>query len=316
MKCKQCGKLVKNISSLQKKRNKNFFCKKECYLKYVRRDKIPNVDFFNKIDSEEKAYWLGFIVADGNVHKNGHVLQINLNGKDECHLQKFANLFEKKVKRSFYYNKSKNATYDSAYLSLSCAKIWKSLVDIGVVPNKTCADQSLILNSIKDDMFAHFLRGLFDGDGSISYSTVKDRIICNTSFAGEHRLLLRIKCNIRNILGLGNIKIDIRDKISVLRWGGARQASAISNLMYTNANIFLDRKRNIFDKLSSISFKGKFFGVTQTANGKWNASIIKNNKRIHIGNFLEEREAAVAYDKIAVEIGKPSYKINFYKDRR
>ena len=54
-----------------------------------------NHDFFESIDSEEKAYWLGFIMADGCVYKGSDGsslrLQINLKGSDVEHLQKFQN---------------------------------------------------------------------------------------------------------------------------------------------------------------------------------------------------------------------------------
>ena len=43
---------------------------------------IYNRDFFEKIDSEEKAYWAGFIAADGNVRKDFHKMRIELNIKD------------------------------------------------------------------------------------------------------------------------------------------------------------------------------------------------------------------------------------------
>ena len=48
-----------------------------------------NHNYFENIDTKEKAYWLGFIYADGNVNKAGSTLRINLQGKDHLHLAKF-----------------------------------------------------------------------------------------------------------------------------------------------------------------------------------------------------------------------------------
>ena len=48
-----------------------------------------NRNIFNKIDSEEKAYWLGFIVADGYLNINKHMLRIKLGNRDRSHLIKF-----------------------------------------------------------------------------------------------------------------------------------------------------------------------------------------------------------------------------------
>ena len=51
-----------------------------------RRKYALNEAFFEIIDSEEKAYWLGFIAADGCVYRR--TLSINLNIKDKAHLEK------------------------------------------------------------------------------------------------------------------------------------------------------------------------------------------------------------------------------------
>ena len=53
-----------------------------------------NIDFFNKIDSKEKAYWLGMLYADGNVYKrseNWFNTQLGVNKKDRMIIDRFAN---------------------------------------------------------------------------------------------------------------------------------------------------------------------------------------------------------------------------------
>ena len=53
-------------------------------------------NFFEKIDSEAKAYWLGFLYADGYIHrnyKNGKIksmsLELSLKSEDRAHLENF-----------------------------------------------------------------------------------------------------------------------------------------------------------------------------------------------------------------------------------
>lgn len=53
---------------------------------------------FDSIDTEEKAYWLGFIFADGNVSKRDNTFEMTLSGKDIAHLEKF-NKFVKHTRR-------------------------------------------------------------------------------------------------------------------------------------------------------------------------------------------------------------------------
>ena len=56
-----------------------------------------NLDFFNIIDSSDKAYWIGFICADGHVHRDYKqvCLQIGLSSVDKLHLHKLAKIFNK-----------------------------------------------------------------------------------------------------------------------------------------------------------------------------------------------------------------------------
>lgn len=49
---------------------------------------------FDSIDTEEKAYWLGFIFADGNISQVGHKFEMNLGGKDYDHLDKLRKFFK------------------------------------------------------------------------------------------------------------------------------------------------------------------------------------------------------------------------------
>lgn len=48
-----------------------------------------NRHIFDNIDNEEKAYWLGFILADGYLNLDKHMLRIKLGNKDKQHLIKF-----------------------------------------------------------------------------------------------------------------------------------------------------------------------------------------------------------------------------------
>ena len=63
-----------------------------------------NLDFFHEINTEEKAYWIGFICADGNVSKTKNLLQINLSYKDVSHLKKIGNIFG----RDYYEGRTLN----------------------------------------------------------------------------------------------------------------------------------------------------------------------------------------------------------------
>ena len=68
-----------------------------------------NEEIFNQIDSKEKAYWFGFLCADGSIHKsctNQYVIQCKLNLNDIDHLEKMKLFFE--TNKPLYINTKNN----------------------------------------------------------------------------------------------------------------------------------------------------------------------------------------------------------------
>lgn len=270
---------------------------------------MKNETYFDSIDSEEKAYWLGFIVADGNLNRNETVMQINLSSKDSLHLEKLGNILGQPVKQTSWQKNGKNL--GGCYLAFSSKRCWRSLYDMGLRPAKTHEDQSVVWFNLKADLKRHFIRGLFDGDGCVSFSRSGNKFLCSASICGERRLVELVQDHLSDRLGISKSKNEHRNLLTITRWSGARQVGAIEDYLYKNSSVYLERKRSIFRSIRKQPKKGQFFGVTKTSSGKWNASIRDKNKRLHIGNFETAEEAARAYDEQAIRIGKPVYKLNF-----
>lgn len=125
-----------------------------------------NEFYFNKIDTPEKAYWLGFLYADGCVHSHNYEVSINITDKE--HVEKFK-------KAIGAINHRITETMDSRWknakilyqLSIKDKQLHNDLIKWGCIPQK-----SLQLNSfpnIPRDYVSHFIRGYFDGDGSLHY---------------------------------------------------------------------------------------------------------------------------------------------------
>lgn len=152
-----------------------------------------NVNFFDSIDSEEKAYWLGFMYADGWINKNNTSWNIGLALKldDLSHLQKFGKAIEKE-----HITFSKVA----CKISLGSKHMFNTLRNYGCVERK-----SLILQFPKEEIFVsknlirHFIRGYFDGDGCVSY-TNKNHTSYSVSILGTKQFLEKLKeyTNIKN----------------------------------------------------------------------------------------------------------------------
>lgn len=136
--------------------------------KYVTRKYNYDETFFEKIDTEEKAYWLGFIAADGSIISNETILEIGLAKKDEQHLEKFIKSIKgsKEMIKQKKQNAGKGKLYDAVRVSVCSAKMCKDLKKQNITPNKSLTLG--FLNHIDKNLIKHYLRGYFDGDGSIS----------------------------------------------------------------------------------------------------------------------------------------------------
>lgn len=131
-----------------------------------------DLEYFKDIDTEEKAYWLGFIFADGTLgaygkNKNEYTFKLDLSLKDLHHLEKFNKSTSSNHPIKKYVNKS---SYSNSGFVEYCRVVvrseifCKNLIDKGCVPNKTTI---LKPPNLRKDLIRHFIRGYVDGDGSI-----------------------------------------------------------------------------------------------------------------------------------------------------
>ena len=216
-----------------------------------------NHDYFENIDSEHKAYWLGFIYADGSITKKAYEkgsytyrLRMELMFEDKYILEQMALDLESDLKPKEYYNDTShfegyNKPKHTAYIMFSSKKMGEDLVKLGVVPNKTFILKSL--PNIPDNLMKHFIRGYFDGDGSV-YLTSKDNAI-KTVFYGTHDFINSIQDFLIKELDLTKKKITDQKEANVSFVGMAKQESEkLYHYMYDEATIFLNRKYEKYNK--------------------------------------------------------------------
>lgn len=276
----------------------NKFCSLNCFYA-LKRSKTINQDFFETIDSEEKAYWLGFIYADGTVSKKENKqksISIELSQKDLKHLEKFAKIFNSNVKK---YNKKL-----SCKVSVTSLKLWEDIQKYNIIPNKTYIEIN-VLEKIPNHLKKDFIRGFFDGDGNCSNN--KKMISFNSK---NLKLLQEINNYFQETVGTSkNKKIINRHNINVLSFSGKHQVNSIAKETFNHATVFLERK---FIHIEKEELKG----VYKTKNGKWYSSIFNNGKSIYLGIFESKEIAAKEYNKALKKFKKPSYKSNNLKSDR
>jgi hypothetical protein len=204
-----------------------------------------NSTFFDTVDTEEKAYWLGFFYADGYLDKNGSKLKIDLSVKDALHLQLFADIFQTKVlihERS--PDKRNGKVYASATCVIVCAYLWNAFIDKGVKQGNTLSEEISVFEHIPENLMHHFVRGFFDGDGSV-YRNKSGGL--GFSFVGSYPFMDHLRGVLVASVGLSVTKLGKMGKLSHLRWNGKGASECFKNWLYRDATVWLDRKRDVFD---------------------------------------------------------------------
>lgn len=203
---------------------------------------------FEKCDSPEKAYWLGFIMADGNININnrgGYRLIINLKNGDKNHLEKFRQFLNANVPIEERWISGGNAkSRKIASISICRKKIFNSLKQYGIIPRKTGMEQ---IRNIPEQYYSDFIRGYFDGDGCLlrakETGQLSMEIVCASKLFIQSLQKILIKhCNL--------LKTKLQQKSSCykLTYGGNIQVPRIFNYLLQNSNVRLERKYKLLEE--------------------------------------------------------------------
>jgi hypothetical protein len=260
-------------------------------------DMLARPGFFEEIDTEEKAYFLGFLTADGYVgwtpKRYAYVVEIGLQGRDRDVIDKF----QRAVGST--HKVQDRVVNGSVYprLHIKSKRLAGSLRARGL-----CPKTGDVPTGIPSELMHHFFRGWFDGDGSVFR-------------CGQGRFRLSV-CGARPIVEAfaafcyPTVKrhypvIDhSKSPICYYRLGG-RQGLRVLEVLYDGSSVWLDRKHQVFKELQehfgNKPLSSNYIGVSYNkAKKKFDAKIRFAGKQIHIGRFLLEEDAARARDAFVV----------------
>jgi|WetSurMetagenome_2_1015567.scaffolds.fasta_scaffold33333_5 hypothetical protein len=205
--------------------------------------------FFSTINTRERAYWLGFLLADGNINKtsSGFVLRVRLKELDLSHLQKFAVAIKYdgpvEIKSGFdkFYNRK---TY-KANITLCSAKLCRDLNHLGFNDLKRDGLTG-IFSKIPKSLIRDLVRGMIDGDGSITYRN-KSHTKYSVSFCDIHRSVVEwvVKYLNEHInTNLNKLILPVGKNCHSVIYGSNGQVRRILSHLYDDCHdeIVLDRK--------------------------------------------------------------------------
>lgn len=192
-----------------------------------------NEDFFATIDTEQKAYILGMLATDGCVYNNR--IFLCLQARDEHILSETLAAMQS---ASSVHERPKGSFPGSGpmkYIAFTSRKLASDLAALGIVPKKS---HTLTYAKVPHHLERHYVRGLFDGDGSIHPKGI-------FYFLGTEALIDGVTGAISRHTGIVLAKKPAGKLYRASGYGGSRK---VLSWMYRNASIFLRRKKKIFDE--------------------------------------------------------------------
>jgi hypothetical protein len=215
-----------------------------------------NKFYFSKIDSKDKAYFLGLLYADGSITKDHREMKLSLQEKD-----KYIN-----SNKPLRLTKKRSENHQNQYtFVLETKNIINDLVKQGVTPYKLYDIQFPNNKIVEEKFIPHFIRGYFDGDGSVSVSHTCRKLANGNiakyptqmfNFSGHINMCKSLKEIINPIINSKTFTISKRYKNSdafhghQIGWGGKLMCAKFYNYLYKDCDdLFLIRKKEKFEEI-------------------------------------------------------------------
>ncbi len=213
-------------------------------------------DYFEKIDTEAKAYFLGLLFTDGNIFigkKEMNQIALELTVRDVEILEKLKQ--ELNTNNKITYRKNPNRS-ETVSLKVFSKKMVEDLSKYGVIPQKTKKTKHLPLDLIPNGFKKDFVRGLIDGDGSVFYHG-KDKSLLGVTFCSYNRSICEeLKKICDSFIGIEtNHKVYTEKNKNISRVTYTKQdvTKQLVTVLYKDSNYYLTRKYN----LAKIVFESK-----------------------------------------------------------
>jgi len=218
-----------------------------------------NEEFFDQINTQEKAYILGLLYSDGSNNPDKSTIAISLQEEDKEILEQIRKIINSEKPLEYIDNSNKHDfgySYKNQYRLLMFSKhMCESLSSLGVVKNK-----SLIIsfpNFLSDSLLPHFIRGVFDGDGSIyqAYRNENNLPIVVTITA-TNDFCLKLKSIVQDTLSIngGVYEASCHNGITkVFSLSGRNVCKVFLDWIYKDATIYMQRKHDRYVKYYDIN---------------------------------------------------------------
>ena len=207
-----------------------------------------DINYFDEIDTPNKAYILGFLYADGYNNRINNTVVLSLKREDEEILEKINTELknEKPIYRYDYINNYDGKERHMSEVIFASKHMCESLEKLGVIQNKTFT--ITFPNFLKENLYPHFIRGLFDGDGCASIYNDEDRERFMVSIMSTKALCDGMK----DFLKTQDINFNVnkacgkKDENALIRSGSNKENKKFMEYIYKDADLYMQRKYERF----------------------------------------------------------------------
>lgn len=198
-----------------------------------------NSNAFDKLDNEQSAYWHGFLYADGYI-ANNKTLSLGLSSLDIEHVESFKEFIksEARIKTSLIWHSTNKLV---SKINITDKHLANQLQQKGILKGRPYPN--LIFDNLPEEMFNHWIRGLFDGDGSAR----RNQSIC---FCGSRKLMIAVRDKLSEHCGTNPNMAIAKHRTANLYYvyySGRRVALKVADFIYKDATVWLDRKRQVIN---------------------------------------------------------------------
>lgn len=238
--CKTFHIALKTINKIFKEYNV------DKYLRRPKRKYYIDTNFLEKIDTQEKAWFLGFLYADGCNQRT--YISLELAEQDFEIFEKIKNILNTNTPVKISPpNKASYQKQNMCRMNLYCKKLALDAIKQGVIPSKSLVLTFPTEEQVPEHLIRHFIRGYLDGDGNIYHSIrksgkTKGRYSCSVSMMSTVEFVKSL-CDICNSLfNVGVTRKRPENKQSNFICTGFKSCKLFLDWLYTDSTIHLNRK--------------------------------------------------------------------------
>lgn len=236
------------IYSLLKKRNIKIRNNAEVSRKYT-----LDINYFNKVDSEDKAYFLGLLYADGYNYVSRNAVLISLQDRDVDILEKFNQYLNHNKPLYFIKRNQEKKNQKSIYkIEINNRQMSQDLLKLGCMQNKALVLKFPTREQVPSHLLRHFVRGYFDGDGHIKERQCS--IVSSSFFIDDlSKLLDDLGISYRVYQAKRDNKVTQRLCPSTVL-----DVYLFMDWIYKDANLYINRKHETYNKFLA-QYKERIF---------------------------------------------------------